>query len=475
VENQINKLIDHYRKALLIKPNSIAIYNQIAELHYQQGDLEQALENCQQILQNQSDLTLVPKTLDKVLQDLGFEKEEAVSFHQLLQNTSVLAESFITLETILSPSENVKNAADAKTWKEAIALGYSLRQQQRWDEAMPAYFKAIEIEPSLMFPHYVFQYLILPHVSNLEPVINWYYQAIKIPRIHRYSCIVLGDILTKQGQLGEAIACYKQAWLKSNIDDFSENLCDQQRVAVDYLIIGVGKSGTSSLHQYLSQHPQVVNPYKKELHFFNTNFEAGLDWYLAQFPPLCQGKSFLTGEATPWYLGSYDVEKRVFQLFPNIKLVAVLRNPVARAVSQYYMNLKLDREHRSLEAAMTSEMAILKGIADPTEVMENYWKTEKGYLWFGFYVYFIQKWMALFSENQFLFLRSEDLYNAPATTMKQVFDFLELSDYKLPNYPKWNSGSYSRVSDDLRQTLSDFFQPHNQKLEEYLSIKFNWQ
>jgi hypothetical protein len=72
-------------------------------------------------------------------------------------------------------------------------------------------------------------------------------------------------------------------------------------------------------------------------------------------------------------------------------------------------------------------------------------------------------------------LRSEDLYNAPATTMKQVFDFLELSDYKLPNYPKWNSGSYSRVSDDLRQTLSDFFQPHNQKLEEYLSIKFNWQ
>jgi hypothetical protein len=107
-----------------------------------------------------------------VLQDLGFEKEEAVSFHQLLQNTSVLAESFITLETILSPSENVKNAADAKTWKEAIALGYSLRQQQRWDEAMPAYFKAIEIEPSLMFPHYVFQYLILPHVSNLEPVIK---------------------------------------------------------------------------------------------------------------------------------------------------------------------------------------------------------------------------------------------------------------------------------------------------------------
>lgn len=477
MENQLNKLINHYRKALLIKPNSLDIYTQLAELHYQQGDLEKALENCQEVLQNQSDLTLAPKILDKVLQTLGFEKEEAASFQQLLQNTSILAESSITLETILSLSENVKNAADVKTWKDAIALGYSLRQQQLWNKAMQAYFKAIEIEPSLMFPHLVFQYLILPHISYLEPVINWYRHAIKIHRIHPYSCIVLGDILTKQGQLGEAIACYKMAWSKSNLgDDLPENLCDQQRVAVDYLIIGVGKSGTSSLQYYLSKHPQVINPYKKELHFFNTNFAAGVDWYLAQFPPIHKENNyFVTGEATPWYLGSYEVEKRVFQLFPNVKLIAVLRNPVARAVSQYYMHLKLGKEHRSLEAAMTSEMAILKEIADPTEVRENYWKTEKGYLLFGLYVYFIQKWMALFPENQFLFLRSEDLYNAPAATMKQVFDFLELSDYKLSNYPKWNTGSYSRISGDLRQSLSDFFQPHNQKLEEYLDIKFNWQ
>ena len=123
----------------------------------------------------------------------------------------------------------------------------------------------------------------------------------------------------------------------------------------------MGKSGTSSLHQYLSQHPQVINPYEKELHFFNKNFEAGLDWYLAQFPPLSHKKRhFLTGEATAWYLGSYEVEKRVFQLFPKIKLIAVLRNPVARAISHYNMHLRMGTEQRSLEEAMTSEMAVLR-------------------------------------------------------------------------------------------------------------------
>ena len=303
INDRINKLIDHYQKTLLIKPDSFAIYTKIAELYYQQGDLEQALENCQQVLQYQAESTLALKVLDDLLKNLGFDQEEATEFQQLLKDSSMLVEAFFALEARLTLSENVQQAADAETWKDAIALGYSLQQQKCWHESMQAYFKAIEIQPSLMFPHLMLQYFILPHISNLEPVISWYDRTIQIPRIHAYSCHVLGHLWTKQGQFQEAIAYYKKAWLKSNIGNFSESLGEQQRTKIDYLIIGVGKSGTSSLHQYLSQHPQVINPYEKELHFFNKNFEAGLDWYLAQFPPLSLKKRhFLTGEATPWYL-----------------------------------------------------------------------------------------------------------------------------------------------------------------------------
>jgi len=113
----------------------------------------------------------------------------------------------------------------------------------------------------------------------------------------------------------------------------------------------------------------------------------------------------------------------------------------------------------------------LRGIGDPTQVSEKYWQTEKGYLWFGLYSYFLEKWMALFPREQFLFLRSEDLYDQTTDTLKQVFEFLGIPDYWLSDYPKYNSGYYPNVSRELHQKISDFFRPHNQRLEDYLGIK----
>jgi hypothetical protein len=82
--------------------------------------------------------------------------------------------------------------------------------------------------------------------------------------------------------------------------------------------------------------------------------------------------------------------------------------------------------------------------------------------------------MAVFPREQFLILRSEDFYANPAATLTQVFEFLGVPDYTLPEYPNYNSGSYNPISDDLRQTLAEFFRSHNQKLEEYLGLKFDW-
>ena len=127
----------------------------------------------------------------------------------------------------------------------------------------------------------------------------------------------------------------------------------------------------------------------------------------AQFPPLPTQGGFLTGEATPWYLGGYEIEKKVSQLFPKIKLIAILRNPVTRAISNYYMSFKMMKEHRSLEVAINSEIEILTGITDTDDIIEKYWQTEKGYLWFSLYFYFFLKWMAVFPREQFLILRAK--------------------------------------------------------------------
>ncbi|MHC5822038.1 MAG: sulfotransferase family protein, partial [Nostoc sp.] len=415
-------------------------------------------------MQIQPDSASVRKVLNKMLRTLGFEGEEVTAFQNLLQS-KLDYESF---DILLSCSEIVKTPADVKTWKDAIVLGYNFKENKQWDEAITAYMKAIEIEPSLSLSYlrlnHIINYCFTPELNQLERIITFYRQIIQEPLTSHYAYVVLGDILTKQGKILEAILAYKTAIDKIilfNQKITNKYINSRKIYDVNFLIIGMGKGGTSSLYHYLCQHPKIIPATKKELHFFNKNFDLGLDWYLAHFPPLPVEGGFLTGEATPWYLSSYEVEKRVFQLFPKIKLIAILRNPVTRAISEYYMNLKLMKEHRSLEVAMTSELEILKGIVDPTQVSEKYWQTEQGYLWSGFYFYFLEKWMAVFPREQFLILRGEDLYSQTDKTMKQVYEFLGISNYSLSGYPKVNSGSYSKTSNELRQQLSDFFQPHN--------------
>lgn len=130
---------------------------------------------------------------------------------------------------------------------------------------------------------------------------------------------------------------------------------------------------------------------------------------------------------------------------PHVKLVAILRNRVARTISHYYMSLKIGLEHRSLEEAIADEMAILGDAESLNQVSETYWKTEQGYLWFSLYLHLLKRWMSLFPKEQFLILNSEALYNAPSETLSKVFRFLYISDSELINYPKLNLGAYSQV------------------------------
>jgi hypothetical protein len=201
----------------------------------------------------------------------------------------------------------------------------------------------------------------------------------------------------------------------------------------------------------------------------------GLDWYLSHFPPISKESKFLTGEATPWYFVSFESAKKIAHVFPDVKLIILLRNPIFRSFSHYQMQLRLGEEQRSFAEVISSEIEAIKNFSSPGEADSDYWQTEKGCLLFSLYFYFIEKWMAVFPREQFLVLRSEDFYANPAATLTQVFDFLGVPDYPLPEYPNYNPGYYNPISDDLRQTLAEFFRPHNENLEEYLGMKFNWE
>ncbi|MGB3402765.1 MAG: tetratricopeptide repeat protein [Microcoleaceae cyanobacterium] len=361
-----------------------------------------------------------------------------------------------------------------------------LVRQNQYHPAITAYLRAIDLQPDWLTPYIKLRHLETFHSVYHTPeqyteIADHYHQIIQTHPQQIEAYINLGNLLTKQGLKTEAINIYQQG-IHQNVLKFRPELLQypqQQKTTKgpQFLMIGVMKGGTTSLYEYLVKHPQIVPSLQKEIDFFNYQYNLGLDWYISHFPSLPQNGKFLTGEASPTYLLDLKTMERVYQHFPNIKLLIILRNPIDRAISQYYDNFNwLGREKRSLQEAIDSEIEYLNQLNHPTDITINspFWKTQKGHVWRGMYIYFIEKWMQVFPSEQFLIMQSEDLYINPEKTMQEVFNFLEIEPLKLQQYRKYTAGSYTQTSPKIREKLSAFYQPHNQKLEELLNRKFDW-
>lgn len=245
----------------------------------------------------------------------------------------------------------------------------------------------------------------------------------------------------------------------------------------DFLIIGAQKCGTTSLYVYLTQHPQILPAAQKELHFFDFNYAQGIDWYLSQFPAKINEKITLTGESSPYYIFHPHTPQRVKQLFPNIKLIVLLRNPVERTWSHYHHEVRWGFETLDFEAAIDRETERLSGELEKMRADPNYYSFNHQhytYLSRGIYVDQLQAWMELFPRNQFLILNSEEFYANPAATLKQTLDFLGLSPWDLGDYPPYNIGECPPMSNQIRKKLANYFIPYNQKLSDYLQVHWNW-
>ena len=132
-----------------------------------------------------------------------------------------------------------------------------------------------------------------------------------------------------------------------------------RRILPSFLIIGAQRAGTTSLFRYLLAHPDVAGPsggdaavwWVKETHFFDEKYSKGLDWYRSFFPLDAtrqrrrkRGHDLLAGEATPYYMFHPAVPARAAATLPDVRLIALLRDPVERAYSHYQMMSRTGRE-----------------------------------------------------------------------------------------------------------------------------------
>jgi Sulfotransferase domain len=187
----------------------------------------------------------------------------------------------------------------------------------------------------------------------------------------------------------------------------------------DFLIIGTMRGGTTSLYNYLLTHPQIAAATRKEIHFFDKNFDRGIAWYQAQFPSLLQGdmaetrqgQRVLTGEASPRYLFHPQAPARAALVVPNTKLIVLLRNPVDRAYSHYHFHVARGRQTLSFEDALAQEEARTRDEEQRLAADAHYfspicWRFT--YLARGIYVDQLQRWMNYFPQEQFFIIKSED-------------------------------------------------------------------
>ena len=234
------------------------------------------------------------------------------------------------------------------------------------------------------------------------------------------------------------------------------------RLRPTFLVLGAQKAGTTSLHRYLSEDPAVLRASPKEVRYFSRTYDRGDRWYRAQFPlrvrrvlgRLQVGVWPAVGEASPQYLFHPLAPARVHAFDPLMKLIAVLRDPVDRAYSQYQMQLRWGYEHGSFEEALALEEAELdaelaKFYDDPpvyTTLVNRI-----SYVARGRYAEQLERWLEFFPREQLLVLISEELVTEPARAMSSVARFLGIPE-RVGSYP--HLGEEAACSSTTRWTRS---------------------
>ena len=258
--------------------------------------------------------------------------------------------------------------------------------------------------------------------------------------------------------------------IKINLLHLYGLLTNTYRMAPSFIIIGAQKGGTSSLFHYLKYHPQIKRPIKKEMQFFNSNYSKGANWYLAHFP--FKSLTHITGEATPDYIFDEYTPERIKELYPHIKLIALLRNPIERAYSAYHMNRRLGVDPRpTFDEAVTFEINHI----DSNSELNLSEKNNFLYLSRGKYAKQLAHWLDYFDRDQLLVIGSNWFYSNTEEALLKIYEFLDIKPLLPPVLKPINVGSYPPLSNKLYAELKAYFHEDLLQLKKDWNIEFNIQ
>lgn len=238
---------------------------------------------------------------------------------------------------------------------------------------------------------------------------------------------------------------------------------------LDFIIIGAQKSATTSLFKYLIKHPDIHMPSDKEAPFFSDSvlYKNGWQQFIRHyFKNVPENK--LWGTATPQYMGDPRAAQRIAKQNPNVRLIAILRNPIDRTYSHYTMSVRREIEKRDFDQTI-NDLLNSKHLEKyrkqtPPEHKKGYLesinKDNNFYCVWSEYGRILSQYREHFPAEQILVLFMDELISNPQYSLDKVIHFL---GFKAPFSPdnlgkKYHQGS-SRViipniwKDAIKQNL----------------------
>jgi len=208
---------------------------------------------------------------------------------------------------------------------------------------------------------------------------------------------------------------------------------------------GAAKSGTTTLYDLLKQHPDVLMSSKKETNFFVQNYQLGGEWYKKTYFSGWKGEKII-GDITPSYMSFKYVAKRIFDMLGNdIKLIFLLRNPVTRAYSHYWMTRRNGLENKSFEDALLLEEERIR--------REEYNIIRFGYVQRGLYAEQIKEYLKHFRYENMRFILFEDFICDTKKEMQNIFNFLGINDYSKIDYSKKSNPAQMPIIKPFRKII----------------------
>jgi Sulfotransferase domain len=192
----------------------------------------------------------------------------------------------------------------------------------------------------------------------------------------------------------------------------------------NFLIIGAQKAATTFLHHRLAAHPAIFMPEDEIAYFEDPDYhETPLSQFQALFG--CASPGQVIGIKRPSYLALPESAARMRRLIPGAKLIAVLRNPLDRAVSAYFHNIRY---------GVLPCVPVARGLCN---LIEGKW--EKSYprsaevIEFGYYARHLSVYLDLFPRSQLLVLLHEEIEADPDTQIRRALGFLGSTRRRRPS------------------------------------------